>query len=160
MQDDQIDRRTVLQRAGVVALGSIALAGCSGDGDSGNGGDDDDNGGNADFGGWMEDAKNYDGSVADETGADQVTVEVGVGDNGFAFGPAAVRVSTGTEIEFEWTGTGGQHNVHAKEGASFESDLYEEAGVHFTHTFEESGTVKYQCDPHSGVGMKGVVVVE
>jgi halocyanin-like protein len=167
--EDPIGRRTVLKRTGTAIVGATALAGCSG-GDGG-GGDGNDNGdsnsdggdnssGNNDFGGWLTDAKNYDGSVADETGSDQVTVEVGVGSDGFAFGPVAVRVSTGTEVQWEWTGKGGQHNVHAEEGASFESDLYEEAGVHFSHTFEETGTVKYQCDPHSSVGMKGVVVVE
>ncbi|MFB6111851.1 MAG: halocyanin domain-containing protein [Halobacteriaceae archaeon] len=150
---EPIDRRTVLKRAGLATLGSVAIAGCSGDGGDGGGG------GNT-FGGWMSDANNYDGSVVDETGASQVTVDVGVGSNGTAFGPAAVRVSTGTDVRWNWTGQGGQHNVHATEGASFESQLYLEGGVHFTQTFQQSGTVKYQCDPHSSVGMKGVVVVE
>lgn len=166
-KDDRLDRRTVLRRAGIATLGSIALAGCSapsgGDGgDDGN--DDEDDGGtptssDPDLGGWLDGANNYDDTVADMTDSDTVTVEVGAGSTGLAFGPAAIRISTGTEVQFEWTGSGGGHNVHAMEGASFQSDIYIDSGVHFSHTFEESGTVKYRCDPHQSV-MKGAVVVE
>jgi halocyanin-like protein len=162
-EDDPIDRRAVLRRAGAVTLTSVALAGCSSpsgdDGGDDGGGDTPTSGGNNDFDGWLDGANNYDGTVEDMTGSDTVTVEVGAGSTGLAFGPAAVRISTGTTVEFEWTGSGGGHNVHAQEGASFESETHIDAGVHFTHTFEEAGTVKYQCDPHQTV-MKGVVVVE
>ncbi|MFB6228077.1 MAG: halocyanin domain-containing protein [Halobacteriales archaeon] len=164
--DDPIDRRTILKRAGAATLASVALAGCSGDGDdggngNGNGTTEGGNGngdGTSGFGGWLDGANNYDGTVEDMTGSDTVTVEVGAGDTGLAFGPAAVQISTGTTIEWEWTGVGGGHNVHAQEGASFESDTHTESGVHFTHTFEEAETVTYQCDPHQTV-MKGAVVV-
>ena len=164
-EDDPIDRRTVLRRVGAVTFTSVALAGCSSpSGDGGDGGDDGDgdtptDGDTPDFDGWMDGANNYDGTVEDMTGSDTVTVEVGAGDAGLAFGPAAIRISTGTEVEFEWTGDGGGHNVHAMEGADFQSENHMDSGVHFTHTFEEAGTVKYRCDPHRTV-MKGVVVVE
>ncbi|MFB6254580.1 MAG: halocyanin domain-containing protein [Halobacteriaceae archaeon] len=150
---NQIDRRSFLKRASIATIASVSLAGCSGGGGNGNGG------GTKNFGGWMENANNYTG-VVDETGKSTVTVKVGAGSTNLAFGPAAVKVSKGTKIEWKWTGKGGMHNVHAKEGASFKSDLYSSAGVHFSHTFNESGTVKYQCDPHASAGMKGVVVVE
>ncbi|MDZ7700802.1 MAG: halocyanin domain-containing protein [Halobacteriales archaeon] len=112
------------------------------------------------FGGWLSETSNYDGTVADRTGQSEVTVEVGAEGNGdfFAFAPPAVQVDPGTTVVFEWTGKGGMHNVHAAEGASFTSETTDEAGFTFEHTFESEGVVKYQCDPHAALGMKGVVV--
>lgn len=150
-----IERRSFLKQAAAVAVASTTLAGCGGDGEGGS-----DGGGTPrSFDGWMDDAKRYDG-VVDETGSSSVTVEVGAGDAGLAFDPAGIRIDAGTTVNWEWTGTGGQHNVHAQEGANIQSDRYTEAGQHFSHTFESAATVTYQCDPHVGVGMKGVVVVE
>jgi len=112
------------------------------------------------FGGWLSDVTNYDG-VVDETGADEVTVEVGVEANGgaFGFGPAAVQVDPGTTVVWEWNGAGGQHNVVAQSGGDFESDLVEEAGFTYEQTFDDEGVVQYYCQPHQSLGMKGVVVV-
>ncbi|MFB6141722.1 MAG: halocyanin domain-containing protein [Halorientalis sp.] len=113
------------------------------------------------FGGWLSDVSNYDGTVADRTGQDEVTVRVGAQGNGgaFAFAPPAVRVDPGATVVWEWTGDGGQHNVVAQEGADFESQLTAEAGFTFEQTFESEGVVKYFCRPHRTLGMKGVVVV-
>ncbi|AZH24559.1 halocyanin domain-containing protein [Haloplanus aerogenes] len=167
-------RRSVVLSTSTLAL--TALAGCSGS--SGGGGEDDGgsggsgggstdtesdgggSGGTPSFDGWMENVGNYDG-VADETGSSEVTVAVGASGNGgnFTFDPAAIRVSTGTTIVWEWTGQGAQHNV-AAEGGGFESDLSSEEGYTFEHTFSEAGTYKYVCTPHRTLGMKGAVVVE
>ena len=177
MTDERrVNRRTVLQGAGVAALSAV-LAGCtggsggpSGDGGGGDGGSSDGGGdGSSDggsggskpgFGGWLSDVSNYDG-VVDRTGKSEVTVTVGTegnqGNNGF--GPAAVTVSTGTTVVWEWTGKGSSHNVVEKGGA-FESDYHSEEGATFEHTFESAGTTKYYCAPHKAMGMKGVVVVE
>ncbi|MFB6244683.1 MAG: halocyanin domain-containing protein [Halobaculum sp.] len=112
------------------------------------------------FDGWLSGVENFD-SVRDETGSDAVTVDVGVqnGSGAYGFGPAAIRISTGTTVTFEWTGRGASHNVVARDGA-FESELTAEDGHTFEHTFESSGTVKYYCQPHRALEMKGVVVVE
>ncbi|MFB6156480.1 MAG: halocyanin domain-containing protein [Haloferacaceae archaeon] len=112
------------------------------------------------FGGWLSNVSNYDG-VVDRTGQSEVTITVGAkGNNGnFAFGPAAVRVDPGTTVVWEWNGKGGQHNVVAKEGADFESKLTGEAGFTFSRTLDAEGVVKYYCQPHEALGMKGVVVV-
>lgn len=154
-------------------LGGVSLAGCSGGsggddgGDGGSGGDGSGGGESGDtdgdtpsFDGWFEGVDNYDG-VADRTGTDSTTVQVGTDANGgaYGFGPAAIRVSTGTTVAFEWTGEGGQHNVAERDGA-FESDMYQEAGVHFEHEFGEAGTYAYVCTPHEALGMKGAIVVE
>lgn len=159
-----MDRRQFVRGIGAVTI-TAGLAGCSGGGDDGGG---DGNGGDGGDGGngppaaveeWLSDANEYDGTVTDKTGSDSVTVEVGAGD-GLAFVPAAVRISTGTEVTWEWTGEGGRHNVVAESGGDFESELTQEEGFTFSQTFEESGVVTYYCNPHRGVGMKGALVVE
>ena len=162
-----------------VGATSMALAGCSsggGDGDDGsgdNGGSNDDSGSSSDsgsgdsggsnsmsFDGWFDNVSNYD-SVADKTGKSEVTVMVGTeGNNGaFAFSPAAVKVSKGTKVVWEWTGKGGSHNVAAENG-EFESETVNDEGHTFTQTFDSAGTYKYACTPHKAMGMKGAIVVE
>jgi halocyanin-like protein len=113
-----------------------------------------------DFDGWLSNVGNYDGTVVDATGQDEATVEVGVQANGgaYGFGPAAVQVDPGTTVVWEWTGEGQQHNV-VDDAGNFESELTSEAGFTYEQTFDAEGVVKYYCNPHQGLGMKGVVVV-
>jgi len=92
------------------------------------------------YDGFFDDVSNYDGTV-DMRDADEVTVNVGAND-GLSFGPAAVAVSSGTTVVWEWTGQGGDHNVSATDG-EFESDTAGEEGHTFEHTFEEAGTTRH-----------------
>lgn len=111
---------------------------------------------------WLFDVGNWGGDLTDRTDASTVSVIVGAEGNGgeFGFEPPALKVSTGTTVEWEWTGIGGGHDV-AFESADIErSDIYTDEGVHFEHTFEESGVYRYTCRPHRGIGMKGGIVVE
>lgn len=116
------------------------------------------------FGGWFDDVDNYDGTVVDRMGQDNVTVAVGADGNGgtFAFDPAAVRVSTGTAVTFEWVSD--THNVLVEsqpDGAGWDGhDTIENDGFSFSQTFETAGTYRYYCDPHLSLGMKGAIVVE
>jgi len=114
-----------------------------------------------DYGGWLDDVGNYDGTTVDATGQSEVTIGVGTEGNGgnFAFDPPAVQIDPGTKVIWEWTGEGGQHNVVAESGGDFESELTATAGFTFEHTFEESGIVTYYCQPHRSLGMKAAVVV-
>jgi halocyanin-like protein len=159
-------RRRFLQTGALVGL--AGLAGCAGGGSSGgstDGGSDAEGGGgdgdggttDASYDAWLDDVSNYDGTPADRTGEETITVVVGAG-NGLLFDPPAVRVSPGTTVVWEWTGRGGQHNVRAEDGA-FESELFSTEGSTFEWTFEEPGVVRYLCVPHQAVGMKGVVDV-
>jgi halocyanin-like protein len=162
-------------RAGAL-LGLAGTAGCAGgsgggtgggadDGDASDGTGDGSGSGDGDGGAatddsydaWLDGVPNYDGTPADRTGAESVTVVVGAG-NGLLFDPPAVRVSPGTTVVWEWTGRGGQHNVRAEDGA-FESKLFTTEGSTFEWTFESPGVVRYLCVPHQAVGMKGVVDV-
>lgn len=171
--EDRTTRRTFTKGIATASLlGTVSLAGCSGGGggtgggsggeggDGSDGGDDSGGGSKPSFDGWLSEVSNYDG-VEDRTDTDTTTVKVGTQANGgaYGYGPAALKVSKGTTVKFEWTGQGAQHNVVDQDGA-FESDLYQKAGVHFEHTFSSTGTYKYFCQPHEALGMKGVIVVE
>lgn len=141
-----MDRRSVL-RGGGTALAAVA-AGCLGGGGGGSGADVDD---------WLSEARGYDGTVDDRTGEPEVRILVGA-NQGLSFGPAGVRVSTGTRIVWEWTGKGKEHNVVSTTGA-FESQFAAGAGHTFTQTFDSSGARLYYCEPHRSVGMKGAIDV-
>ncbi|WP_276270789.1 halocyanin domain-containing protein [Haloarcula litorea] len=116
---------------------------------------------NPDYGGWFDGVSNFDGTV-DRTGQDSVEVAVGAqGNNGaFAYSPAAVRVSPGTEVVWTWTGEGGGHNVVSEGDGPLDSGSpVSEAGTTYSYTFEEPGIYEYYCTPHESLGMKGAVVV-
>ena len=161
---DRTRRRTVLRSIGVATTAGL-LAGCStdtGDGDgSGDGGPSavDPPSAVDDYLSGDPEANNYDGDMMDYTDAGAPTVEVGAGE-GLAFGPAAVKVSTGTTVTWEWTGQGGDHNVVHQDEAFNSGSAVDEEGHTFEHTFDEAGTFLYYCGPHQTVGMKGAVVVE
>jgi halocyanin-like protein len=122
-----------------------------------------------DYGGWFTaDAEggavdNFDGTTVDETGSDEVSVEVGSEANGgtFGFGPAAVRVSPGTTVTFEWTSN--THNIvvqNQPEDADWGGDEeVNNEGYSYSHTFETEGVYTYYCQPHLSMGMKGAIVV-
>lgn len=113
--------------------------------------------------------ESYDGEIADLRGQDQAGVSVGAEGNGdgFAFDPSAVAVSPGAEVRWQWTGQGGQHNVHAAPDEQLGESDYEfsfgepQAGedVTYSFAFDEAGVALYHCTPHLSAGMKGAVVV-
>lgn len=144
-------RRQLL--SGIGATAAVGFAGCT----SNNA----DTTGSGPYNGVLGQANNVDKeSVADRTTAESVTVRVGAGEQGFAFDPAAVQISPGTTITWEWTGQGGGHNVvEDAENPGFMSELRAEAGYTFEHTFTDPGVYTYYCSPHRGYGMIGVVEV-
>jgi halocyanin-like protein len=106
----------------------------------------------------------YDGEFADFTGTESVSIAVGAaGDGGSAFDPPAIRVGPGTEIVWEWTGSGGAHNVVSADQSESDFDsgeVTDEAGTVYTRVFERSGAHLYYCAPHQALGMCGAIVVE
>lgn len=169
-----LTRRTYLQLTGLATL-MTGIAGCI---DSGGG----DGGGDETLSGedypavneWLTEteaggeAPNYDGTIIDQREEDTVLVEVGTGDAGTEFEPAAVAVSPGTTVRWEWTGEGGAHNVTAEPDHQIDETDYEfssgdpvdEEGETYEQTLDDSGIALYHCDPHLSGGMKGAVVVE
>jgi halocyanin-like protein len=111
---------------------------------------------------YLSDVGNYDGTVADTTGQDEAAVDVGAEGNGggFAFGPPAVRVDTGTTVVWSWTGEGGLHNVLAEDDTFDSGEPVSGSDATFEYTFSEAGTYLYFCEPHKSLGMKGAIVVE
>ncbi|MES3516065.1 MAG: halocyanin domain-containing protein [Natronomonas sp.] len=120
-----------------------------------------------DFGPYLNDARGFDDNVDDLRGQEEVTIEVGAGEDGLAFDPVTIWVDPGTELTFEWTGEGGGHNVARHDGIEdfgFE-DIVSEAGHTWSYTVTEDaieandGIILYYCAPHEGQGMKGGIAV-
>lgn len=147
-------RRRVLKATGAIAAAGV-LAGCAGLGNDGPSGTGDGNPDSVDE--WLSNTGNYE-SIEDFRTEDSVTVKVGAqGNNGAnAFEPAAIRITPGTTVVWDWVS--GYHNVVATDG-TFDSGSAEEDGS-FERTFEATGTFYYYCAPHRSIGMKGAVVVE
>jgi len=151
-------RRSLLRRAGGAAtagaVGAGAVGAASAQSDL--------------YGGYLSDTGNFDGTTADATGMDEITVSVGAGNQGLLFDPAAVVVDPGTTVLFEWTGNGGAHNVYNDDELSrvderlFDSgETVNDSGVLYDFTFEDAntGTHPYACSPHRSLGMRGVIAV-
>ncbi len=164
-------RRYLIGTGAAVTLGT--LAGCADDEEpdaddgTGNGDDEDGAGGNgsdvpATIDDYLDGAELYDGTIADHTGEDEVVVDVGAGDIGFAFAPPAIRIDSGTTVRWEWTGEGGAHNVDSTEesAADFSSgDAVDDAGETFEQSFDDDGIQLYECTPHVANGMLGAIDV-
>lgn len=168
-----ISRRRFLGAAAIAT--TVGIAGCSGNGDGGGDGSGYTGDDYPTIDEWLTEtdiggsADNYDGTLLDWTGQGTVTIDVGAEGNGgsFAYGPPAVVVSTGTTVEWSWTGEGNPHNVEAlpeeqlgESDYSFSSGEAEGgSGVKYTHTMDEAGIVLYHCEPHLSLGMKGGIAV-
>jgi halocyanin-like protein len=181
-QKPSYDRRTVLRTAGAAAFAGV-LAGCTDDDTEEENGEPEepeeeepedepdeepeeeeeaellDEEEEPDYGDFMDDVPNYEGTY-DYRGEEEVQVLVGAGDNGLEFEPAAIMVDPGTTVVWEWTGEGGAHDVVSQEGEELESELVDEEGHTYEHTFEEPGETLYVCTPHEAQGKKGAVAVD
>ncbi|MFC6733881.1 halocyanin domain-containing protein [Haladaptatus sp. DYSN1] len=151
-----LTRRSYLQGVGALALvGTASLAGCSeATAESGTKLTTEPG-----YDGWFNDVGTYRGTF-DLRNQSSVTVTVGAKDSlgHFKFAPAAIAVSPGTTVRWEWSGKGGSHDVVALDGG-FKSPMTDRAKATFTHTFDALGIYKYYCTPHRSMGMKGAVVV-
>jgi plastocyanin len=102
---------------------------------------------------------------ADEDADDQGTRaenEVIVGPNSkYVYEPETVTVDVGETVT--WTWDSNNHNVvvdSVPAGASWQGhESIENDGFSFEHTFDSPGVIRYVCDPHRGIGMKGAVFV-
>jgi len=79
----------------------------------------------------------------------------------FAFSPANLNITVGDKVV--WSDTEGTHNVDGLKSlfsnnpVSFGNSLG--SGWTYSFTFATPGTYNYQCDPHTGFGMVGKIVV-
>jgi plastocyanin len=96
-----------------------------------------------------------DSSSSSSSSDKPLTGTVDVGMNRLQFDPSDITVKTGTKVV--WTDKENvPHDVVAKEGADFKSDVFGE-GKTFAWTAESAGTVKYECTLHPG--MDGTITV-
>ncbi|MFB6083108.1 MAG: halocyanin domain-containing protein [Halorientalis sp.] len=113
---------------------------------------------------WLSNTRNYNGNVQDLTGKTDVSIGVGVADGSgttFAFGPPAIRVTTGTSIQWIWQDPGNAHNVRERDGLFSSGPPVASAGKTYTVTLTEPGVYLYKCTNHGGaLGMRGAIIVE
>ncbi len=94
-------------------------------------------------------------------GGTAYAAEITMGSGGnLIFEPNEITISAGDTVTF----TNGElppHNMVVKDHPELShSDLAFMGGESFEVTFPESGDYEFQCDPHAGAGMKGVIHVE
>jgi pseudoazurin len=75
-----------------------------------------------------------------------------------AFDKVVIQIAPGDTVYWENMAT---HNVHMMEGLIPEGTeaFVSRLGEDFSKTFDKQGIYIYQCDPHIGAGMGGVVIV-
>lgn len=105
------------------------------------------------------DGVNGETALQEFTDESEVVIENGTSDDvsGFAFNPAAVRISPGTTVVWEWV-DGSAHTVTHENGDAFDSGRQSGAGYTYEHTFDDDGLYLYICEPHRRV-QRGAVVV-
>jgi halocyanin-like protein len=165
MRSFDTDRRNLLKAGGAALM--AGLAGCIGPFEDGRGmpgttsyeGIEQDSG--FDLEGYLSDAPNYGGEIADSTGEDSITIQCGgaeeIGAEGtFVFEPPAVEVDPGTDITWEWVGSATHSVTHQDE--TFNSGLQSGDGYTFTVEGVPEGVHPYFCQPHQSLGQIGVIV--
>ena len=86
-------------------------------------------------------------------------ITMGSGGN-LVFEPSEITISAGETVTFT-NGDLPPHNVMVDGHPELShSDLAFAAGDSFDVTFPDPGDYNFQCDPHAGAGMKGVIHVE
>ena len=87
--------------------------------------------------------------------------EITMGSNGnLVFDPSELTISAGESVTIT-NGDLPPHNfVVADHPELSHPDLAFTGGESFTVTFDEAGDYEFQCEPHAGAGMKGVIHVQ
>ena len=92
--------------------------------------------------------------------ASAYAAEITMGSGGnLIFSPNELTISAGDTVKFI-NGELPPHNMVVKDHPELShTDLAFMGGESFEVTFPESGDYEFQCDPHAGAGMKGVIHV-
>ena len=93
--------------------------------------------------------------------ASAYAAEITMGSGGnLIFSPNELTISVGDTVKFI-NGELPPHNMVVKEHPELShTDLAFMGGESFEVTFPESGDYEFQCDPHAGAGMTGIIHVE
>jgi len=86
-------------------------------------------------------------------------IQMGSGGN-LVFEPNEITISAGETVTFT-NGDLPPHNMQVADHPELSHpDLAFVGGESFTVTFDEPGDYEFQCEPHAGAGMKGVIHVQ
>ncbi len=87
--------------------------------------------------------------------------EIQMGSDGnLVFDPSELAITVGDTVTFV-NGDLPPHNVVFLDNAALSHpDLSFLTGESFDVTFDEAGEYEFQCEPHAGAGMKGVIHVQ
>ena len=87
--------------------------------------------------------------------------EITMGSNGnLVFDPSELTIAAGESVTFT-NGDLPPHNMVIEGFPELSHpDLAFVGGESFTVTFDNPGNYEFQCEPHAGAGMKGVIHVE
>ena len=86
--------------------------------------------------------------------------EVQMGSEGnLVFSPSEVSINVGDSVTFTNGDLPPDNMVVSDHPELSHPDLAFVGGESFTVTFDEPGDYEFQCEPHAGAGMKGVVHV-
>ena len=87
--------------------------------------------------------------------------EIQMGSNGnLVFDPAELNIAAGDQVTIV-NGDLPPHNFVVLDHPELSHpDLAFVGGETFTVTFDQPGDYEFQCEPHAGAGMKGVIHVE
>ena len=87
--------------------------------------------------------------------------EITMGSDGnLVFAPNELSIAAGESVTFT-NGDLPPHNMVVTDHPELSHpDLAFMGGESFTVTFDEAGDYEFQCEPHAGAGMKGVIHVE
>ncbi len=100
-----------------------------------------------------------DETIEEEPGEEIRTIEVE--GYGRTFEPDVIDVEVGEEVEFVFKNTGGTHDLVIPE-LDIGTDVINEGETDsFTYTFDETGTILFECSvgSHAEEGMVGEIIV-
>ena len=98
-------------------------------------------------------------TLASSAYAADAGIQMGAGGN-LVFEPNEVTVNVGDTVTFT-NGDLPPHNIVFLDHSELShSDLAFMSGEQFPITFDKAGDYEFQCEPHAGAGMKGVVHVK
>ena len=87
--------------------------------------------------------------------------EIQMGKDGMlVFAPCELTVSVGDSVTFVNNELPPHNVMFAGHDELSHNDLAFSPGESFEVTFHEAGDYNFQCDPHAGAGMKGVIHVQ
>ena len=93
--------------------------------------------------------------------AQAYAAEIQMGSNGMlVFEPCELTVAVGESVTFVNNELPPHNVMFADHEELSHGDLAFVAGESFDVTFEKEGDYYFQCDPHAGAGMKGVIHVQ